>query len=186
VDVLLGALATALPDVIPAASQGTMNNVTIGGVNPNTAKPFAYYETLAGGTGAAVGSPGESAIHSHMTNTLNTPIEALEFAYPVQVTQYSIRQGSGGKGRFAGGDGLIREIKLLSDAEVTVLSERRTQAPYGLAGGEPGQAGKNLLVRKGETQVMPGKFLVRLEAGDLVRIETPGGGGYGRLRSSEE
>jgi N-methylhydantoinase B len=186
VDVLLGALAAALPGVVPAASQGTMNNLTIGGVNPHTGDPFAYYETLAGGTGATAFNHGESAMHSHMTNTLNTPIEALEFAYPVQVTQYSIRKESGGKGRFAGGDGLIREIKLLSDAEVTVLSERRTHAPYGLAGGSPGQAGKNLLVKKGETQVMPGKFSVRLEAGDLVRIETPGGGGYGRLRFSEE
>jgi N-methylhydantoinase B len=186
VDVLLGALSAALPGVVPAASQGTMNNLTIGGVNPHTGDPFAYYETLAGGTGATAFNHGESAMHSHMTNTLNTPIEALEFAYPVQVTQYSIRKESGGKGRFAGGDGLIREIKLLSDAEVTVLSERRTHAPYGLAGGSPGQAGKNLLVKKGETQVMPGKFSVRLEAGDLVRIETPGGGGYGRLRFSEE
>jgi N-methylhydantoinase B len=121
-----------------------------------------------------------------MTNTMNTPIEALEFAYPVQVTEYSIREGSGGKGRFSGGDGLVREIRLLSDAEVTVLSERRTNAPYGLAGGSPGQSGKNLLVKKGQTQGMPGKFSVRLRAGDLVRIETPGGGGYGRLLPSEE
>jgi N-methylhydantoinase B len=179
VDVLLGALSPALPDLVPAASQGTMNNLTIGGVDPHTGNPFAYYETLAGGTGATTGSPGESAVHSHMTNTLNTPIEALEFAYPFQVTEYSIRQGSGGQGRFAGGDGLVREIRLLSKAEVTVLSERRTHAPYGLAGGEPGQPGQNLLVRNGETQIMPGKFSVRLEKGDLVRLETPGGGGYG-------
>jgi N-methylhydantoinase B len=186
VDVLLGALAAALPDIVPAASQGTMNNMTIGGIDPRTGKPFAYYETLAGGTGATACNHGESAMHSHMTNTLNTPIEALEFAYPFQVTQYSIRKGSGGKGRFDGGDGLIREIQLLADAEVTVLSERRTHAPYGLAGGGPGRSGQNLLVRKGETQVMPGKFSVRLEAGDLVRIETPGGGGYGRPEPPEE
>jgi N-methylhydantoinase B len=186
VDVLLGALAAALPDAIPAASQGTMNNVTIGGINPHTDKPFAYYETLAGGTGATAGNHGESAMHSHMTNTLNTPIEALEFAYPFQVTEYSIRKGSGGQGRFAGGDGLVREIRLLSDAEVTVLSERRTNVPYGLAGGGPGQPGRNLLVRKGEAQVMPGKFSVRLKKGDLVRIETPGGGGYGQPRTFEE
>ncbi len=186
VDVLLGALSAALPDIIPAASQGTMNNVTIGGVDLRTGKPFAYYETLGGGVGATAFNHGESAVHSHMTNTLNTPIEALEFAYPLQVTEYSIRKGSGGKGRFAGGDGLVREIRLLSDAEVTVLSERRVNAPYGLAGGAPGQPGKNTLVKKGQTQDMPGKFSVRLRAGDLVRIETPGGGGYGRLRPSAE
>jgi N-methylhydantoinase B len=186
VDVLLGALSAALPGIVPAASQGTMNNLAIGGVDPHSGNPFAYYETLAGGAGATAFNHGESAIHSHMTNTMNTPIEALEFAYPFQVTEYSIREGSGGKGRFSGGDGLVREIRLLSDAEVTVLSERRTNAPYGLAGGFPGQSGKNLLVKKGQTQVMPGKFSVRLRAGDLVRIETPGGGGYGRLRPSEE
>ncbi|MEJ2671717.1 MAG: hydantoinase B/oxoprolinase family protein [Deltaproteobacteria bacterium] len=186
VDVLLGALAAALPGLVPAASQGTMNNLTIGGVDPHTGKPFAYYETLAGGAGAMAGNHGESAVHTHMTNTLNTPIEALEFAYPVQVTEYSIRKGSGGKGRFQGGDGLVREIRLLSDAEVTVLSERRTQVPYGLAGGGPGQPGKNLLVKKGQTQVMPGKFSLRLQAGDVVRIETPGGGGYGQQGASEE
>ncbi|MGB7913331.1 MAG: hydantoinase B/oxoprolinase family protein [Desulfobaccales bacterium] len=186
VDVLLGALAAALPDIIPAASQGTMNNVAIGGVDPRTGNPFAYYETLGGGCGATAGNHGESAMHSHMTSTLNTPIEALEFAYPLQVTEYSIRKGSGGKGRFDGGDGLVREIRLLSDAEVTVLSERRTNAPYGLAGGAPGQPGKNTLIKKGQTQVMPGKFSVRLLAGDLVRIETPGGGGYGRPRPSDE
>jgi len=186
VDVLLGALSAALPGIVPAASQGTMNNLTIGGVDMHTGNPFAYYETLAGGVGATAFNHGESAMHSHMTNTLNTPIEALEFAYPLQVTKYSIRKGSGGKGRFDGGDGLVREIRLLSDAEVTVLSERRTNAPYGLAGGAPGQSGKNTLVKKGQTQVMPGKFSVRLRAGDLVRIETPGGGGYGRLRPSDE
>lgn len=163
-----------------------MNNVTIGGLDPRTGNPFAYYETLGGGCGATASNHGESAMHSHMTSTLNTPIEALEFAYPLQVTEYSIRKGSGGKGHFDGGDGLVREIRLLSDAEVTVLSERRTNAPYGIAGGAPGQTGKNTLIKKGQTQVMPGKFSVRLLAGDLVRIETPGGGGYGRPRLSEE
>lgn len=186
VDVLLGALSTALPGIIPAASQGTMNNLAIGGLDPHTGNPFAYYETLAGGVGATASNHGESAMHSHMTSTLNTPIEALEFAYPLQVTEYSIRKGSGGKGRFDGGDGLVREIRLLSDAEVTVLSERRTNAPYGLAGGAPGQSGKNTLIKKGQTQVMPGKFSVRLRAGDLVRLETPGGGGYGQPRPSAE
>lgn len=181
VDVLLGALAQAMPSQIPAASQGTMNNLTIGGVDHRTGLPFAYYETLAGGVGATVKSHGESAMHSHMTNTLNTPVEALEFSYPFRVTEYSIRQDSGGRGRFNGGDGLVREIVLLSDAEVTVLSERRTNPPYGLSGGEPGSTGKNLVNRNQHWEEMPGKFSTRLQKGNRVRIETPGGGGFGRF-----
>ncbi len=183
VDVLLGALAMPLPELIPAASQGTMNNLTIGGVDTRTGTPFAYYETLAGGTGATAFGHGQSAVHSHMTNTLYTRFEALEFAYPFQVTEYSIRKGSGGRGRFDGGVGLVREIRLLSDAEETVLSERRTNPPYGLAGGEPGRTGENVLIQNGRRRVMPGKFSIRLRTGDRVRIETPGGGGFGRLQS---
>ena len=179
VDVVLGALARALPEAVPAASQGTMNNITIGGLDPRTGRPFAYYETLAGGAGGAARSPGESAVHSHMTNTLNTPIEALEYSYPFQVTEYAIRRHSGGRGRQPGGDGLVREIRLLADAEVTVLSERRRLAPYGLAGGEPGRPGRNILLRSGRKETMPGKFSARLAKGDMLRIETPGGGGYG-------
>jgi len=158
-----------------------MNNTTIGGIDAGNGRPFAYYETLAGGVGANARSDGESALHSHMTNTLNTPIEALEYSYPFQVTEYSIRQGSGGRGRHNGGDGLVREIRLLSDAEVTILSERRKLAPYGLQGGEPGQVGRNLIIRDGQQQQMPGKFSARLGKGDLLRIETPGGGGYGAV-----
>ncbi len=179
VDVVLGALAEALPDRIPAASQGTMNNVTIGGIDPRRGTPFAYYETLGGGHGGGPGGKGESAMHSHMTNTLNTPVEALEYAYPFRVTEYAIRRGSGGSGRFSGGDGLIREIELLADAEVTILSERRQQPPFGLQGGEPGQPGSNLLRDGDNFERLPGKFSRRVRAGCRLRVETPGGGGWG-------
>ena len=179
VDVVLGALAEALPDRIPAASQGTMNNLTIGGIDPRTNRPFAYYETIAGGQGASRERDGESAIHSHMTNTLNTPVEALEFSYPFQVATYAVRSGSGGEGRKRGGDGLVREIRLMSDAEVTLISERRLNRPYGLLGGEDGMPGAQVLVRDGETEALPGKFSRHLCSGDCVRIETPGGGGFG-------
>lgn len=179
VDVILGALSKALPESIPAASQGTMNNVTIGGIDTRNGNAFAYYETLGGGMGATAGGDGESALHSHMTNTLNTPIEALEYGYPLLVTEYSIRRGTGGKGHNRGGDGIVREIRLLSDAEVTVLSERRKIPPYGFSGGGQGKAGKNIVIRDGKTQEQPGKFFVSLKKGDTVRIETPGGGGYG-------
>ncbi len=186
VDVVLGALARALPEGVPAAGQGTMNNTTIGGMDERSGRPFTYYETLAGGVGGSARNHGESAVHSHMTNTLNTPIEALEYSYPFQVTEYSIRKNSGGKGRFNGGDGLVREIRLLSDAEVTVLSERRLRPPYGLFGGEPGKTGKNLLYRNSRKQQMPGKFSERLHKGDVIRIETPGGGGYGTIPLPEK
>jgi N-methylhydantoinase B len=177
VDVLLGALAKALPEAMPAASQGTMNNLTIGG---QTAKgPFAYYETLAGGMGAGPHHSGESAVHSHMTNTLNTPVEALEYAYPFRVREYAILRGTGGPGSHIGGDGLVREIELLADAEVTVLSERRTRAPFGIKGGDPGARGRNLLIRDGQSRTEPGKFHRALRKGDRLRMETPGGGGFG-------
>ncbi len=179
VDVVLGALAEAMPGRIPAASQGTMNNVTIGGLDERTGQPFAYYETLAGGMGASSRGAGESAVHSHMTNTLNTPVEALEYSYPFRVTEYSIRTGTGGDGRHRGGDGMVREIRLLSDCEITVLSERRGRGPYGLRGGAPGTPGKNVIVSGGERREMPGKFHAVLKKGDTVRIETPGGGGWG-------
>ena len=180
-DVVLGSLSSALQDIIPAASQGTMNNVTIGGIDPRVDKPFAYYETIGGGMGATGQNDGESAVQSHMTNTLNTPVEALEYAYPFMVNEYSIRRNTGGKGAHKGGNGIVREIQLLSDAEVTVLSERRTTAPYGLAGGSPGIKGRNIIIRKGKMEEKPGKFTVSLGSGDILRIETPGGGGYGEL-----
>ncbi len=181
VDVILGALSKALPQTIPAASQGTMNNVTIGGIETRSGKPFVYYETIAGGMGATAQKDGESAVHSHMTNTLNTPIEALEYAYPLLVTEYSIRRRTGGRGLCHGGDGIVREIQLLSEAEVTVLSERRKLPPYGLYGGEPGTEGKNILIRNRKIEERPGKFSASLKKGDIIRIETPGGGGYGKI-----
>ena len=181
VDVVLGALSYALPDKIPAASQGTMNNVTIGGVDSRNNRPFAYYETIAGGLGASFKCDGESAVHCHMTNTLNTPVEALEYSYPFLVNEYSIRYGTGGEGRHKGGDGIVREIELLSDAQVTVLSERRKIPPYGLFGGKTGEVGKNIIFRKELQEQKGGKFSESLRKGDRLRIETPGGGGYGKL-----
>lgn len=184
VDVLLGALAQACPDQIPAASQGTMNNVSIGGIvssdEPGKGKPFAYYETIGGGMGARPGSNGPSAVHSHMTNTLNTPVEALEYAYPFRVLRYEIRRGSGGSGMFHGGDGIRRDVQLLADAQVTLLSERRRSPPYGLAGGDPGQCGENLLIKDDRVEKMPGKCSFEVHKGDILSIRTPGGGGYGR------
>jgi N-methylhydantoinase B len=180
VDVLLGALAQACPDRIPAASQGTMNNLSIGGWDPERNQFFTYYETIAGGTGASNLSDGDSAIHSHMTNTLNTPIEALEYTYPLQVVRYCIRKNSGGKGAHTGGDGIVREIRLLADAQITILSDRRTTAPYGLAGGESGQRGENKLVHGTEEINLPGKGSFYVSSGDVISISTPGGGGYGK------
>lgn len=180
-DVILGALAQAAPGKIPAASQGTMNNVTIGGWDMRVDQPFTYYETIGGGFGARPNSDGPSGLHSHMTNTLNTPIEALEYAYPLQVVRYEIRRGSGGKGRYRGGDGLIREIKLNSPARVTLLTDRRKFSPYGLAGGTAGSCGRNILIRDGKEILLDGKCSYDLFPGDILRIETPGGGGFGEI-----
>jgi N-methylhydantoinase B len=179
VDVLLRALAQAIPERIPAASSGTMNNLTIGGIDPRTQKPFAYYETIAGGMGARPNADGISGVHTHMTNSLNTPVEALEYTYPFRVRRYSYRPGSGGAGKFRGGDGLIREIELLADAQVTLLSDRRKFQPYGLAGGEPGAAGKAVHVSGNESREIAAKSSLQTKKGDVVRIETPGGGGWG-------
>jgi N-methylhydantoinase B len=178
-DVLLGALAQAAPHRVPAASQGTMNNLTIGGWDGTRGQPFAYYETIAGGMGARPGKDGADAIHTHMTNTLNTPVEALEYAYPLRVQRYEIRRGTGGAGQWRGGDGVRRDVELLADAQVTLLTERRVFAPYGLAGGEPGQPGRNVLIREGEEQILPGKTTFAAQAGDVISVQTPGGGGWG-------
>jgi N-methylhydantoinase B len=185
VDVLLGALSLAAPIRVPAASQGTMNNVTVGGWDHRRNLPFAYYETIAGGMGARSWGDGASAVHSHMTNTLNTPVEALEYAYPLRVVCYEIRKGSGGRGEFSGGDGIRRDIQVLVDTQATLLTDRRATAPYGLAGGEPGATGENVLIRDGEEQALPGKGTVGLRAGDILSIRTPGGGGYGKTKSEK-
>jgi N-methylhydantoinase B len=180
VDVLLRALAQAIPDRIPASASGTMNNLTIGGVDPRTGTRFAYYETIAGGMGARPTKPGVSGVHTHMTNSLNTPAEALEYAYPLRVRQYSLRPGSGGIGKHRGGDGIIREIEVLTDCDLTLLADRRTRGPWGLFDGEPGTPGKASVIRNdGSVETMPGKFSTRLRPGERIRIESPGGGGWG-------
>jgi N-methylhydantoinase B/oxoprolinase/acetone carboxylase alpha subunit len=179
-DVVLGALARALPDIIPAASQGTMNNVTFGGRRPSDNSPFAYYETIGGGMGGRNGLAGLSGVHTHMSNTRNTPIEALEHYMPIRIRQYTLRNGSGGDGRYPGGEGIIREYEMLTDTSITLLTERRSSSPYGAQGGSPGGRGRNSVLRSdGSIEELPAKVRMALKAGDRLRIETPGGGGYG-------
>ncbi len=181
VDVLLRALAQALPERIPAAASGTMNNFTVGGIDPRTGEPFAYYETIAGGMGARPGKDGVSGVHTHMTNSLNTPAEALEYAYPFRVTRYSLRAGSGGARKHRGGDGIVREIELLTDAEIAILSDRRKRGPWGLAGGKDGASGRTQVIRAdGSVEKLGSKASARLRKGDRVRVESPGGGGWGK------
>jgi len=179
--VVLGALAQAIPDRIPAASYGTMSNLTIGGIDPRSGEHFAYYETIAGGMGARPSAAGLDATHCHMTNSLNTPIEALEHAYPYRMRRYAVRRGSGGAGEYRGGDGIEREIEILTDARVTILSDRRVHSPYGLAGGEPGALGVNtvLLPSSNEHTPLGGKESIDVKSGSVVQIHTPGGGGFG-------
>jgi N-methylhydantoinase B len=180
VDVLYKSLARALPDRIPAASQGTMNNLTFGGLDPRTGESVAYYETVCGGMGARPHLDGISGVHTHMTNSLNTPVEAFEHSYPARIVSYSLRRNSGGTGRSRGGDGVIREIRFLSRTQITVLSDRRRLPPYGQNGGGDGLAGRNTIRHAdGSIEEMPGKFTAWLEAGDVLSIETPGGGGWG-------
>jgi len=180
VDVLYKCLASALPDRIPAASQGTMNNVTFGGVDPRTGQAVAYYETVCGGMGARPHLDGISGVHTHMTNSMNTPVEAFEHSYPARIVRYALRRNSGGEGLSRGGDGVIREIRFLSRTQVTVLSDRRVFPPFGLNGGEDGLRGYNTIRRAdGLIEEMPGKFTAWLEPGDVLSIATPGGGGWG-------
>jgi len=179
VDVLFGALAQALPDRIPAASQGTMNNLLFGGYDSYRERPFAYYETMAGGSGACPECDGASGLHSHMTNTRNTPVEALETAYPVRVLEYKLAEGTGGRGQHRGGDGVQRSFQFLCETTLTLLTERRTHAPYGLAGGKPGRRGENLIQSEGSLQARLSKGTLHCPAGTVLTIRTPGGGGWG-------
>ena len=178
VDVVLGALAQAIPDLIPAASHGSMNNVAMGAEAEQDYPRWDYYETIGGGMGASAKGDGLSAVQTHMTNTLNTPIESLELHYPLRVTQYGIRQNSGGKGDYTGGDGIVREIEFMRPAQVTLLTERRVLAPWGnnnkVNSDSNGQQGLNLL----NGNPLPGKTTFKTVPGDRLRIETPGGGGY--------
>jgi N-methylhydantoinase B len=186
VDVLLRALSQAMPARIPAAASGTMNNLTLGGIDPRTGDPFAYYETIAGGMGARPSKDGVSGIHTHMTNSLNTPAEALEYAYPFRVSRYSLRRGSGGAGKFRGGDGIVRELELLTESQVTLLADRRQRGPYGLSGGADGAPGRTDIIRRdGTIETLGGKASVRLQPGDRVRVESPGGGGWGKEDSPQ-
>src|SRR5581483_4926681 len=181
-DVCLGALAQAAPHMVGAASQGTMNNVIIGGDG------WVYYETLGGGRGAMEGLAGMSGVHTGMTNTLNTPIEALQRAYPMRVRRYCLRRDSGGAGAFSGGDGIERDLEMLEDATVSLITERRTSRPWGMAGGDPGAPGENWLLPAGDegrAQRLPDKVTVHLRAGDVVRVLTPGGGGFGAERPAQ-
>lgn len=180
VDLVFRALAGALPERIPAASQGTMNNLALGGTDPGTGAPFAYYETVGGGTGGGPTGPGRSGLHSHMTNSLNTPVEALEHAYPLRVRSLRLRQGSGGGGLHRGGDGIIREVEVLTEARLSLLTERRTRGPWGLRGGGDGAPGRNRLRHPGGEDDLPGKVCRAVPEGSVVSIQTPGGGGWGR------
>ena len=180
VDTTLGALASIVPDLIPAASQGTMNNLTIGGIDPRTNASFSFYETIGGGAGASQGSIGTSGIHTHMTNTLNTPIESLESEYPLRVHRYSIHRDTGGRGLWNGGDGIIREIETLAEkSTISIQSERRILQPWGLNHGNNGQSGKNIIIYENKEHALQSKSTVIVPRGTIIRIETPGGGGYG-------
>lgn len=184
VDVVLGALVKALPERIPAASQGTMNNVTFGGTIHN--KAFVFYETLGGGHGAGPEGDGLSGRHSHMTNTRNTPVEAIEHSLPVQILTYELIEGSGGKGQYWGGKGVKRVYRFLAPANVTINSDRRNIPPYGLQGGKPGKRGRNTIVRDGEEIDIASKDSLQVNPGDLLIIETPGGGGWGKPADDPE
>jgi len=179
VDVLLGCLAKAIPEHIPAASSGTMNNVTFGGFHPDHRSPFAYYETIGGGMGACATRPGLSGVHTHMTNSLNTPLEAMEHYLPLRIRRYSLRPRSGGSGDQRGGDGIIREYEFFVSTHISIMSERRTFSPYGLRGGQPGAKGRNILIKGGKKSILSSKVNTKASPGDVLRIETPGGGGYG-------
>ncbi len=181
VDLVLAALAKALPGRIPAQSCGTMTNVSLGGLEPSTGRPFTYYETVGGGMGASPAAPGLSGVHTHMTNSLNTPVEALELAYPLRVVRYSLRRGSGGRGRHRGGDGIVREVRLLVPGRAAILAERHRIPPRGSCGGAPGRPGRAWRIGRGRRRI-GSKTALSLRSGESLRVETPGGGGWGRRR----
>jgi N-methylhydantoinase B len=180
VDVVFGALAGALPGKIPAASCGTMSSVALGGTSRDGGQ-WTYYETVGGGSGAGPGWHGEPAVQCHMTNTLNTPAEAIEMQYPLRVRRFERAPGSGGTGKFRGGEGIVRDLEALEDCEGTVLSDRRTSLPYGLAGGDPARAGRNQILpgHNDRATDLGGKARFLLRKGDVLRIQTPGGAGWG-------
>lgn len=182
-DVLFRAFAEALPDLVPALSQGTMNNHTVGGTDPRTGESFAYYETVGGGMGGGPQGPGLSGVHVHMSNSLNTPVEALEHAYPFRITRYEIRRGSGGDGLHRGGDGLRRDLQILTPARVALLCERRSRGPSGFQGGGDGAPGENVVIRDGVEERLPDKATFDVDAGDVVSLRTPGGGGWGKPKN---
>ena len=182
VDVLLGALSLAIPEKIPAASSGTMNNIAFGGYDSQRKTNFAYYETIGGGMGGSFSLPGLSGVHTHMTNSLNTPLEALENYLPLRMNRYSLRKRSGGAGRNKGGDGIIREYQFLVPTHVTIMSERRKFSPYGVLGGNKGKPGRNTLISEGNPKVLGSKVNINVKKNDILRIETPGGGGYGEKK----
>jgi N-methylhydantoinase B len=173
-DVLFGAFAQAAPELVPAASQGTMNNVLVGG-SARDGRPYSYYETIAGGAGGGPWGPGASGVHTNMTNTRNTPIEALEHAYPLRAIAYELRGGSGGDGTHRGGDGVVREFEFLEPAILTLMTERRRRGPWGLNGGGDGRPGRDMI----DGESVPAKVVMPVGRGARVRIETPGGGGWG-------
>lgn len=185
-DVLIRAFGEALPEVMPALSQGTMNNHTVGGIDPRTGDAFAYYETMGGGMGAGPTGPGLSAVHVHMSNSLNTPVEALEHAYPFRITRYEIRRGSGGDGIHRGGDGLRRDLEILTSAQVALLCERRSVGPAGFHGGEDGSPGENVVIRGGVEEQLPAKVTFSVDPGDVVSLRSPGGGGWGKAGTGSQ
>lgn len=187
VDVILGAFSRLCPGRVIAACQGTMNNLTIGGISPRNGEPYTLYETIGGGFGARPNRDGVDGVHSHMTNTLNTPVEALESAYPLRVERYELIRGSGGNGRYRGGLGIRRDITIIDHtARASLLTDRRRSRPYGLSGGGPGKAGENVLISDGEERLLPEKGTVTLHAGETLSIRTPGGGGYGAVEERDE
>ena len=181
VDVALRAFAGIVPEKVCAACQGTMNNVTIGGIDPRTGRYFTYYETIAGGFGARYGKNGIDGIHSHMTNTLNTPVEALESVYPLRIKRYELVRGSGGKGKFRGGLGIRRDTEVLADmATISLLGERQRRRPWGLLGGRPGASGVYKIFQKRIAKRLASKTTFTARNGEVLSVTTPGGGGFGK------